>query len=431
VALAALLCWLAAGCAEAPPPPRANLILISIDTLRADRIGAYGYARGTSPRIDALARGGLLFENAVAESGWTLPSHVTMLTGLAPRTHGVNLPAMRVGADTELLAERLRGAGARTFGSTAGIFVGARHGFDRGFQVFDDERKPLPATLERAQTFLAGLERDERFFLFLHTYDVHCPYEPADASARLFHSEAAEPFETAGKCGNPHFNEQPLADAQLRHLSDLYDASVFDADAAIGGFVDWLEARGLLASTLLVITSDHGEELGEHGLVGHEGTVYAEALRVPLVIAGPGLAAARFATPVGLADLEPTLLELLGVEPPAQLDGRSLAPLFRGLPLEEQPRFSEVRWKARRESAMTRTHHLVEDLEQGGFELFDLRADPADATDLSQAAPELASELLAALRAFRARPGATRNAQPIGDPGPARLAELRALGYVE
>jgi hypothetical protein len=179
--LVALLA-LGGGCTGGREPQDAavpkNLILISIDTLRADRLGAYGYDRPTSPAMDALALRGVRLETAIAESCWTLPSHVTLLSGLPPALHDVTVPTRKVSADVPLLAEVLRENGFRTIGLTAGRFLAKRFGFDRGFEHFDDDGLSFQRALAEAGNRIAGMDSAERFFVFIHTYDIHCPYDP-------------------------------------------------------------------------------------------------------------------------------------------------------------------------------------------------------------------------------------------------------------
>jgi hypothetical protein len=178
-----------------------NLILISIDTLRADRLGAYGYERPTSPAIDAFASRGVRFSRVLADSPWTLPSHWSLLTGLVPSSHGATLLGATPSASVTPLAAHLQHHGYRTFAFTGGGYMGASFGFDRGFEVYDDSQSSLIGSLQRAAGTLASLDESERVFLFLHGYDVHCPYVPAEKWAVMFRSTgAADHVETAAKC---------------------------------------------------------------------------------------------------------------------------------------------------------------------------------------------------------------------------------------
>jgi arylsulfatase A-like enzyme len=443
-----LLVTLAAGAAVAAavlwnalrPAGRYNMILISIDTLRADRVGAYGYARETTPRLDALAGRGVVFENVIAECSWTLPSHVTMLTGLAPSTHGTVLPNLRVADDVRLVSQIVREHGYRTLGLTGGGYVGAHHGFDRGFETFDDTDRTLAETLQRATAALDAYGPRERFFFFLHTYDVHCPYTPSPRFAELFGDDpGAEFIETRGRCGNPHFNSMRLSDGQVRFISNHYDASVREADDALGKFFAALDERGLFERTVVIVTSDHGEEFREHGQIGHERTLYRESLMVPLVIHAPSLRPRRVAEPVGLIDLAPTLLDLAGIPAPAEMEGRSLLPLVRGekgpdgVPAGEAfaraPRFSELDRHVPLRSVTAQELHLIVNRKTGRLELFDFRADPMEQVNLA-AADSSRARSLAALVADHERGRARRQPPAIWDLSPEDIQRLRSLGYV-
>ncbi|MCZ6598713.1 MAG: sulfatase [Planctomycetota bacterium] len=371
---------LLSGCADEGAPDGPNLILISIDTLRADRLGCYGYERDTSPAIDALAERGVLFRTAIAESSWTLPSHVTMLSGLYPSTHGVERPERRPGSGTRLLAERLRDAGWTTFAITDGGWLSPAFGFARGFL---DYRAELAGTeahvnelIQRIEPLLGG---ERPFFAFLHTYDVHCPYDPPEPYASLFRSEERAEIETAGRCGNPHFNAMDLDAGEARFLSDRYDGSIRRVDDALRGLFDLLEERGALEDTVVVLTSDHGEEFLEHGRIGHERTLEREVLFVPLIVVAPGLGPRVETHPVGLVDIVPTVLELLGLPAAADVEGQSLVRLARGEAADGEYlpyRYSELDWKASLVSWSNGETHVVRERGEGGagHELFERMA---------------------------------------------------------
>lgn len=343
----AALAALALAACGAPEPGSLNLIVISVDTLRADRLGCYGYERETSPEIDAFAERSVLFEHAIAESSWTVPSHTTLLTGLRPASHGVTTADARPGPDTRFLAEYLRDRDYLCFAITDGGWLEPDR-FGSGFRDFEYADRGLRANLEQARSFIEFLDDDRPYFAFLHTYDVHCPYDPSPPYGDAFASVGAEFIETEGRCGNPDFNEAGVTPAQALHLSDRYDGGVRQASTELGDFFDFLEASGALEDTIVVLTSDHGEELGEHGQIGHERSLFRELLEVPLIVYVPGVEPRSVDSgTVGLAEVVPTVLELLGVPPPASLDGTSLAPLLRG-EAQELPAFrvSELDWLA-------------------------------------------------------------------------------------
>ena len=380
------------------------MLLISIDTLRADRVGCYGYARPTTPALDRFAaEHAVRFAHAYAEAPWTLPSHVTMLSGLHPLTHGVRQPDQAPGDEVRLLAERL----APThygFAFTDGGWLSEPWGFARGFASFQAQEQDCAKSVEQALEFVRFREAKGPWFGFLHTYDVHCPYDPPPPYAGTFHSDGAEPLEVAGLCGNPDFNAMALTAGQARYLSDRYDEDVRRVDDALAQLFAALDALDLWRDTIVIVTADHGEEFLEHGQIGHERTLSREVLSVPLLIAVPGVAPRIIDAPVGLADLVPTVLELVGASP-AQLDGRSLVPLLRG---EDDPArapwiLSDLGWQ--RELA-ARTSAVEQ-------ELLEPSAAPANASALAK----IRAQHLAA--GYKPRPV---------DPA-TRAAELRALGY--
>jgi arylsulfatase A-like enzyme len=441
IALGALVA-LEMGCSELPEPGRYHLIVISIDALRADRLGAYGYDRDTSPHLDAFAARGALFENVVAESSWTLPSHVTMLSGLYPSSHGAVMTTLKPGSDVRLLAELLSQAGYRTSGLTDGGYVGSAYGFARGFDRFDDADTPFRITLARARAEMERLAKDDRLFIFLHTYDVHCPYTPSQPYASRFRSPDATFIETEGRCGYPHYNRLALTPGQVRHLSDQYDASIREADDALGPFLDWLETSAHLEDTIVVITSDHGEEFWEHGQIGgHALSLHREVLMVPLVIAGPGIGSGRVSTPTGLVDLVPTLLDLVGLPVPAAVEGVSRASELWGVGSpgaepdrsEASPgkRVSEIDWQLSLRSVMTGDWHLIVDRRTGRSRLFAVPDDPREATDLAKEHEEVVDALLDHLSRFDAARERRDPVPLLEQLTPEERERLRRLGYAQ
>jgi arylsulfatase A-like enzyme len=302
-----------------PPPglrPRQrNVLLVSLDTLRADRLGAYGYRRPTSPRLDAFAAEGTLFERAYSAYPRTDGSHGTMLTGLAPCVHGatqMNWAPLR--GDAVTLAEHIRAAGWETGAVTEDGLVTARSGFARGFgtwieHTFDRERS------DAAVTFADGLawireHRARPWFLFLHTYQTHDPYRPPPGYLdRVAGQGGRDPLDSA------------LYDAEIRYVDDRF-----------GELLDGLAGLGESEETIVIVVSDHGEHFGEHGMFGHTVSLYDVLLHVPFIVRSPGQvpAATRVADAVGLVDLVPTVLELLDLPAPRWTHGRSLVAAFRG-----------------------------------------------------------------------------------------------------
>ena len=390
------------GGAEDPLP---NVLLVSIDTLRADRLGCYGYERDTSPNLDRFARErAVRFELAVAESSWTLPSHVTMLTGLHPLTHGAVIPARAASGDVEFLAETLARAGYYTFGLTDGGWLSRGWGFDRGFRSFEAVDNDFSDCVDDAIDYMRHRSGKGPWFGFLHTYDVHCPYDPPEPWFSRYQSPGAVPVEVEGRCGNPHFNEQELASGEVQFLSDRYDGSVRRVDEALGRLFDHLDATGAWDDTIVIVTSDHGEEFGEHGQVGHERTLHREALFVPLLIAVPGHEPRLVRSPVGLADIVPTVLGAIGVgmglQPEGSLDGTDLRELLRlGGTDEGAVRYSHLAWKEGLFARVNSEEHAILATGKNEEVLRYALDDVAQAEDLCGSLPcaELASALRRAL----------------------------------
>ncbi len=332
--------------ARGPRPP--SVVMIVLDTLRADHLSLYGYSRVTTPEIDAWAReSGITFLNAVASAPWTLPSHTSIFTGLDALSHGLN-HNFPVPASFNTLTEVLQQGGYRTEAVTGGVYLHPRYGFAQGFDRFRywpsdlDQKGELASGIE---VVLEGLERlrDQPFFLFFHTYEIHDPYtarqpfysrlaggEPASGGppGKAVSSEA-EPLSLEQGFVVRRTYESEVARSELAAVSDLYDSGIAFADHHLGRLFRKLEDLDLADDTLVVLTSDHGEALGDHGLAAHS-YLYDFNLMVPLVFALPAGRGAGKAieNQVRSVDILPTVLELVGLPAPPGIDGRSLAPLI-------------------------------------------------------------------------------------------------------
>ncbi len=346
---------------KGPPPP--NVVLISVDTLRADHLSLYGYPRPTSPNLDAWAAEAAVFETAVAAAPWTLPSHVSMLSGLDAAHHGVNYQRA-MPAHIQSLAETLHRLGLATGAVTAGGYLhptfGMAQGFDR-FRFFNSaigNRKELKDGIKHSLAWLDD-HRDRPFFFFFHTYETHLPYVPRQPWFKQFSphnrprkigSREVPPRAEDGylhrhkwffrKTG-PSDKVRDIPPAQAKLPRDLYDAAIAYADHHLGRLLDYLETTGLAKRTIVVVTSDHGEMIGEHGVFNHL-YLYDENLLIPLLIhdpAGRG-AGRRISQQVRTVDIVPTVRALVGLDPEPTLDGVSLVPLLEGRPLAVPPAWS-------------------------------------------------------------------------------------------
>lgn len=419
------LAMLTAACQKSSPSAQANVILISIDTLRSDRLGCYGYDRPTSPSIDRFAARGVRFARAIAESSWTLPSHMSLMTGLHPTSHGVTTRDDNLGLGIPLLAEVLGKAGYRTFGFTAGGLVRRIWGFARGFEVYEDDprRVGLHETLGRAKETLERLDERAPYFLFLHTYDVHCPYDPPERYEEMFQTLPNQDRLNRG-C-QEDFNHLELTADDFYYIANQYDAGIRAADDLLGEFLSWLETRKGLDRTIVVITSDHGEELGERGDVGHGFQLHIQTLRIPLIIVGPGLSPAVVQRRVGLIDVMPTILDMVGVEAPFT-QGETLVPWMHGhVPEGERAVFSELDRKVKVRSVVYGEQQLITELEgRVPPRFFDLRRDPEGMQPVDTGAGSLRSLLASHFAALSTVEPPSR-----ASIDPATAERLRALGY--
>jgi len=328
--------------------PVERIILISIDSLRADRLGCYGNARETSPAIDRLAREGVRFANAWSTTSWTLPAHMSLLTGRYVLSHGVIGDRDRLPDEIPTLAEHLRRAGYATGGVVAMLFLNARYGFGRGFDYYDDHTVPAetefasyrdesaPAVTDLAIRWL-DQHREERFFLFLHYWDVHYDYVPPAPYDAMFDPD----YKGSISGENFMFNRAVRAgmpSRDLEHLLALYDGEIRWVDDHIAKLVRFLEDAGIYQNTALIVTADHGDEFFEHRFKGHRRTLYREVTQVPLLIRAPGVRQGGVVnTPASLVDVLPTVLELAGQAVPGGVDGISLVPWLVGATEQQRP----------------------------------------------------------------------------------------------
>jgi arylsulfatase A-like enzyme len=415
-----------------------GIVVVSIDTLRRDHVGAYGYGKPTTPRLDRLAGLGILFEDAVSTSSWTLPAHLSMLTSVDPAVHGGIDMHSGFNRRPPTLPGLLRDAGYATRAITSHIYLSEVYGVHEGFQHLDF-RQERPAT-EVAQRGIELVDRygDRPFFLFLHLYDPHWHYAPPEQTRKLF----VGPY-TGGVTGNlADFSKRTRENttpADLAHLLALYDGEVRYADDEVGRFLDHLQARGLAGSTLVVVTSDHGEEFLEHGSWEHQKTLYEEVLRIPLVVAGPGVVPRREPAQVSLLDVAPTVLAWAGLAAPAGFQGRSLLspPGDREAygETDHSPdrtrklflRAGQSRWKAVLSLDGASTPAAPPKVVRE--EWYDLAADPGETRSVPPAPAAADAIRSRALDRWRAGRRTDAPARPVCL-SPEQTERLRALGYI-
>ncbi len=414
--VAILVCAVLLGsiaCRRESPP---NILLVTIDTARADAFGPYGSKLGSTPTIDALAREGVVFEQAMSPVPLTLPSHASLLTGTFPPRHSVRENGAHA-LPTEMItaAELFRDSGYRTGAFVGAYVLDARWGLDQGFDVYSgsfdassadvfslaDLQRTADRVADDALAWL-GQSSEKPFFAWAHFYDPHTPYTPPPAVGERF--------------ADPYAGEIAFTDSQLARL------------------LKSLEERGQLRNTIVVVAADHGEGFGEHGENGHGLLLYEETLHVPLIVRAPGLAPGRrVSVPVSLVDVLPTLTELARVKAPAQVQGQSLVSLARGGDEHATPIYAETVYPRRRFgwSAL----RVLRDgpwkvIESSEPELYDVASDARENRDLSSARNDVLRRAL-----HRLRETSTKLARGAASPRPSGAdaesrAKLAALGYV-
>ncbi len=425
-----------------------NLLVISIDTCRADHLKCYGYNEDTSPHLDQLAREGVLFENLTAAASWTVPSHMSMFTSLYPSAHGVQTFRDTLGEGVPTLAQCLAGSGYVTAAFVTGPMLNRCFGFNRGFQSYDDftanptfvQRGGIhnvvtsPVITDLATQWLKK-HSQEPFFLFLHYWDCHDDYTPPAPFNEKF-----DPGYKGKEHGRYLFYRQDditahISVMDLAHLMALYDGGIAYTDEQIGKVLQVLQDLRLSEKTLVIVLSDHGEAFLEHGKILHGNSLYEEALHVPLIMRLPGVipAGKRVSGNVSQVDLMPTALGLLRQACPPQVQGIDLSPVILGdKPVPERLIYSElaafqynlraVRWGDRKLLGATGTiaGAQLEELAGGREKVI------ADA-DLKKDCPE------AALRAFTQGPPSIpkANAAKANDADADLIRQIKSLGYTQ
>ena len=474
------------GATEERPP---NVLFISLDTLRADHLHCYGYERETSPNIDRLASEGVLFERTFSTTSWTLPSHLSMFTGLALSVHGVcddrlweSLKDEKLPFRGELLAEKLKDAGYRTGGFYTAPYLDPKFGFGDGFDVYERIGHPVyshpvhslrleklkqagdndairawrdaepelfdshrPTADEAVDAALEFIEQEGTapFFCFLHIFDVHNDYVPPAPFDTMFDPDYTGSI-TGRRITSPKSPmRKTMAKEDLDHVIALYDGEIAWVNSQMGRLLARLDELELNENTLIVLTSDHGEEFFEHGHKTHRISLFTESLHVPLIMRLPDAlpAGQRVAGSSGIVDIAPTVYSLTGVNAPAALNGIDLAPIARGeAPNSERDYISELLLfqqgkpsPTRKLSVLSGSRHAVYETRGGETILsatWDLDSDPDEAsegdatTEADRQRVEKARKLYAALRAASRDRGV--DVQGLTD---AERRELSAAGY--
>ncbi len=440
-------CW--------PRRKEPNIILIVIDTLRADHVGCYGYQRNTTPNIDQLAKEGALFRKAISAAPWTLPSIASFLTSQYPCVLGIGDRPTMIDSRFLSLPEVLKQHDYTTHGIVSHVLVSARLGFGRGFDGYDEksslDRRGVtsPAVTQKAISFLQHKHK-QSFFLFLHYFDPHYNY--------ILHPQYNYYPSYYGILKSNHpirdiwRRRHSLSKDDIKYLALLYDSEIAFTDQLIGALMDELKKRDLYDNSVIIITSDHGEEFMERGWIGHCTTLYQELIRVPLIIKFPDTGARTVNTPVGLIDIMPTLLAYLGLKSPDGLEGKALD-IASGAPLASRPIFSEtfnhlltkyqvpdIQHAKRTEPIAFRAitlgdWKLIYDEKNDIKQIYDLYKDPYERNDLSSRKSKINKTLAVSLSQYidyvgkKQKRGPTKDASELFTPEERR--RLESLGYVE
>ena len=436
------------ACSEAQVAP--DVLLVSIDTLRADRVGAYGADRDTTPTLDRLAAEGARFDLVVAPTSWTLPSHASMLTGMPIQAHRVRRIRDRLDPQRRTVTQQLREAGYHTAAFVSAPFLHEAYGFDRGFQVYENfgvggsasdmpsRQDHLSSHLDRSadaviDAAIAWLEQtpERPRFLFVHLWDPHYDYLPPAGYIERFDPDYSGQLDASDFEHNPAISKD-MDPRDLEHLRALYDADIRWTDDQLGRLIEHLRASGDLDRTIVSVTSDHGEEFFEHGNKGHDGTLFDEVLRVPWLLRYPKQIAAGTSVQsvTGLVDVSPTLLELAGIEPLADASGISrVLELHGGARRHERPVLLFIE---KTQGIRGRTWKLLRRSDGQTF-YYDLERDPGEQAP-ETAAPSREKMALLTERLKRERSLARQlqwsDSEPVElDPG--TLERLGELGYLE
>ncbi len=419
-------------------PELPSLLILTLDTTRASNLGCYGYNKNTSPFLDSLAEKGILFQNAYTSATWTLPAHTSLFTGQMPSVHGVTFQNFFLSKKLITLAEILAARGYETGGFIGGPFLSSVFHINKGFEYYDQKLDPHrklrryllfriagrilgrnlwpPDGNRRADEineslfpYLEWLQKRKPFFLFVNYFDPHDPYEPPDYCLKLLNTPKISMkgdlnlYPLNKKTGIAcHPNGVPLSPGEFQQLRDLYDGEIRFMDDQIARLWKQLETFGLLNNTIVIIAADHGESIGEHQFLDHGHTLYQEQVHIPMIVLGPGELSGGKAidSPTEIVDIFPTILELLKIQLPENIQGmsflslldrknvqRSDRPVWAELNEDSRPYFAAFRRRLR--MVLLKERKYVE-ASNGESQLFDLSTDQKELRNLVDAEPHIA-----------------------------------------
>ena len=438
-----LLALGACGSPELPDDLRPPIVIVNLDTLRADHLGSYGYERPTSPNLDAFATESARFHWAFAQGPATPPSQASILSGLYPRSHGRVLNNDKMGEGVETLAEVLQAAGYATGAFVDGGLMARGFGLEQGFDIYDDEAGRLRAIGPKAKDWIREKAPAGPFLLLAHTYDVHSPYEQTPEPYRsMFLEEVTPPSEVFQRDVTGHVSRafdtrhtekpQQLTQEEIDYTIALYDGGILHVDDWFGKFLDFLRRQGLYDRSIVVVISDHGEAFQEHGVLLHD-TIYSPVARVPLIVRFPGGEhAGVYEQVVETIDLMPTLLETVEAPVPTTTQGQSLLPLLRGEAKGRSFAVTESPYWGRQIALASGDFRLLFTANSRDRKLFRYRHDPLEQTDVSQRMGPETRQLLGYIQSWRT---AVSQLQFEGGEAeeldPETLEQLRTLGYID
>jgi arylsulfatase A-like enzyme len=447
---------------------RPNVLLVVLDTTRRDRLGVYGYDRATTPALDALATDGIIYDRAISAGSWTLPSHASIFTGLYPRDHGTTVEHWRLLPEFDTLAEQLKRDGFETVGVCSNPWVSANTGLQQGFDRFEEvwrDRKKDNRDVHGAalvtERLLGWLDQrvpsEHPFFAFVNYLEPHTPYQPPEPYRSRFLPKDADrtvvadvmdwetPREFGYILGVPGYE---ISAEASRVLSALYDAEVAYQDLRFGELIEGLRERGVLDDTIVVVVADHGEQLGEHGMLDHKMSLYAENVHVPLIIRFPKLLpqGVRIQAQVQSNDIYATILDLTSSDQPRPegvqslpfADAEGVGRPYAFVDMARPTAFLTTMEKEWPDSDITRFDRTIRSVRGPRFELFwgsdgerrlyDLESDPSESTDVKAGHPTIQRSLETVLDRFY-------EGAPSGERNPVELDEehreaLKSLGYV-
>ena len=462
---------------DAAGGPPQGVILVQLDTLRKDHLDVYGYERPTAPVLRGLAEEGALFQNAISQTSWTKAESPSILTSLYPTTHGVHQIPDRLPASATTIGEAYRQAGYATLSFSSAVFTGQFTNLHQGFEELHEAESTAgragPRGSKTSREFVdrlvdwLGDHRDVPFFVYLHFFDPHPPYEPnrpydtlwADPKGREAYLQQQEALKKTvtdaflAQRGMATRDELVKAgvdpDAFIRFSKDWYDGSIRAMDTEIGRLVERLRELGLGERTVLAFYADHGEEFHEHGRMWHGQSIYGELIRVPLILWGPGSLAkgVKIDEPVELVDVMPTLLDLSAISPPAGMQGQSMRPLLakgsgwkRRPPIAERQPMGGTDFPGAAESYAIMDgnwkliHNVVRPADKPEFELFDFYQDPLDQKNVAAEHPDVVQRLAKSLDAWHQMAQAAKlkpDSELAKGMTKEQLDQLRSLGYVK